>query len=249
MGRTETRIFQQPTIRVGRGHENDIVILDKRVSRQHAIFYLSDKGVSVKDLGSGNGLRIGKEHIYNQQKQLNQGDFVRFSSTDELVLLLQWEMRAPQEDPIAQSKGTLEKLLWLYDSSFFQGLKANTLIELARNASVRVYHPQQEICKIGAPAVELIVLIDGEAMVLANDTQSNLTILPGQTIGELEVLTHSYYTATVVTEGVQCRALAVKAKDFEAALSHNPVLAMNVLEMVSARLQQSLGQVAAMTQV
>ncbi len=247
LGRTERRIFQQPTIRVGRGHENDIVILDNRVSRQHAIFYMDEKGVRVKDLGSSNGLRIGKEHIHDQDKQLKQGDIVRFSSGDELVILVQWEKRPLQEETITESVGTLEKLFWLYNSSFFHGLKANALIELARNANVRVYGPQQEICKMGTPAVELIVLIDGKVMILPNNTGKDLTMLPGQTIGELEMLTHSYYTATVVVE-VRTRALAIKAQDFEAVLSQDPLLARNLLEIVSIRLQESLGQTAAITQ-
>jgi CRP-like cAMP-binding protein len=124
-------------------------------------------------------------------------------------------------------------------------VKPNALIELARNASLRVYQPQQEVCRMGAPAVELQILIDGEAMVLP----SNTVILPRQTIGELEVLTHSYYVATVIATGERTQTLAIKAKDFEAALSQNPLLAMNVLEIMSMRLQESLGQAAAMTQI
>ena len=49
-------------------------------------------------------------------------------------------------------------------------IKANALIELARNSEVRIYHPQQEICKEGRPAQELIVLIDCEAKVLPSNT-------------------------------------------------------------------------------
>ncbi|MBW4446272.1 MAG: FHA domain-containing protein [Spirirestis rafaelensis WJT71-NPBG6] len=249
MGRTEKRMFQQPTIQVGRGHENDIIISDNRVSRQHAIFYLDDKGVSVKDLGSSNGLRIGKEQIHDQRKQLKSGDFVRFSSGDDLVIHVQWEMRPLQGNTITESVGTLEKLLWLYDSSFFQDIKPNALIELARNSEVRIYHPQQEICKEGRPALELIVLIDGEAKVLPSNTGKDITISSGQTIGELEVLTHSQYAATVVAGEARIRTLAIKAKDFEAVLSQDPLLAKNVLKMVSVRLQHSLGQIAAVTKV
>jgi len=248
-GRTEKRIFQQSTIQVGRGHENDIVISDNRVSRQHAIFYVDEKGVSVKDLGSSNGLRIGKEHIHDQQKQLKSGDFVRFSGGDDLVIHVQWEMRPLHLNTSTESVGTLEKLLWLYDSSFFQDIKANALIELARNSEVRIYDPQQEICKEGRPALELIVLIDGEAKVLPSNTGKGMIISSGQTIGELEVLTHSQYAATVVAGEVRIRTLAIKAKDFEAVLSQDPLLANNVLKMVSVRLQHSLGQIAVVTQI
>jgi|GEM_PF-120651 len=248
MGRTERRIFQQQTIRVGRGHENDIVILDSRVSRQHAIFYLDENGISVKDLGSSNGLRIGKDYIQNQQKQLKSGDFVRFSSGDELVIHAQWELRLLLDDTVTESVGTLEKLFWLYDSSFFRGLKANALIKLAQDSQVRVYRPQEEICKIGTPAAELIVLIDGEAMILSGDTGKTQTMLPGQTIGELEVLTKSYYAASLVAAGVRSRILAIKAKDFEVMLSSDPLLARNLLKMVSTRLQENLEQ-GAITQI
>jgi pSer/pThr/pTyr-binding forkhead associated (FHA) protein len=248
-GRPEKKTFQQSTIQVGRGQENDIVIPDKRVSRQHAIFYLDEKGLSVKDLGSSNGLRIGKEHIHNQQKQLKSGDLVRFSTGDDLVIHVQWEMRPLPHNTSSESVGTLKKLLWLYGSSFFQDIKANALIELAGNSEVRIYEPQQEICKEGRSALELIVLIDGEAKVLPSNTGKGMTISSGQTIGELEVLTHSQYATTVVAGEVRIRTLAIKAKDFEAVLSQDPLLATNVLKMVSVRLQQSLGQIAAVTHI
>jgi pSer/pThr/pTyr-binding forkhead associated (FHA) protein len=248
-GRPEKKTFQQSTIQVGRGQENDIVIPDKRVSRQHAIFYLDEKGLSVKDLGSSNGLRIGKEHIHNQQKQLKSGDLVRFSTGDDLVIHVQWEMRALPQNTSSESVGTLKKLLWLYGSSFFQDIKANALIELAGNSEIRIYEPQQEICKEGRPALELIVLIDGEAKVLPSNTGKGMTISSGQTIGELEVLTHSQYATTVVAGEARIRTLAIKTKDFEAVLSQDPLLATNVLKMVSVRLQHSLGQIAAVTHI
>ena len=192
MGHTERRVFQQPTIQVGRGRENDIVIVDNRISRQHAIFSLDEKGVSVRDLGSSNGLHIGKEHIREQQKQLKSGDIVRFSNGDELIILVQWEMQHAQGETTTDSFGTLEKLLWLCGSSFFQGLRANALIELARDTNVRVYRPQEEICRVGTPATELLLLIDGEASAITTQT-GQTAILAGQTIGEIEVLTHSNY--------------------------------------------------------
>ena len=242
MGRSARRIFEQPVIRIGRGHENDIVILDKRISRQHAIFYLDEQGVSVKDLGSANGLRIGSKPIHDQQKQLSQGDIVRFSTGDEIAILVQWEMRPVQENKTTDALGTLEKLLWLYESSFFHGLKANALVELARNSQVRVYRPVDEIYKKGEPANELLVLIDGEAQLrvsIVGGEQIVETVVPGQTIGELEVLTHTNRSATVVATGVRTRILAINAKDFETALRQDPLLANNLLVVLSTRLQET----------
>ncbi|BBD60361.1 cyclic nucleotide-binding protein [Nostoc sp. HK-01] len=251
MGRVERRVFQQSTVRVGREVGNDIIISDNRVSRQHAIFYLDEKGVSVKDLGSSNGLRIGKTQILDQQAQLQQGDVVRFSSGDDIVILVQWEMQAQQGDTLAEALGTLEKLLWLYKSSFFSGLKANVLIDLAKNSHVRVYRPEEEICRMGTVAHDLIVLIDGEARVSQSMGNQDLSgmILPGQTIGELEVLNHTNYAATVVASGTRTKTLRINAENFEAVLAQDTLLARNILELLSNRLQASLGQACSITQL
>ncbi len=244
-GQTERRLFQQPFIRVGRTHQNEIVIPDSRISREHAIFYLDEQGVSVKDLSSTNGLRIGSEVIHAQQQQLSQGDIVRFSSGDELAILVHWQMQPPMPGgPTLETLGTLEKLLGLYESSFFQGLKANALIELARNTQVRVYRPGEEICHRGEIADALLVMMDGEAQLrlAAADEPVRETVLPGQTIGELEVLTQTNYAATLVATGSRNRALVIDAKNFEAVVRQDPLLARNLLSMVSTRLQKTLMQ-------
>jgi pSer/pThr/pTyr-binding forkhead associated (FHA) protein len=245
MGRTEQRLFQQPIIRVGRGHQNDIVILDNRVSREHAIFYLDEQGVSVKDLNSANGLRIGSETIRDQRRQLKRGDIVRLSTGEQLAILVDWKMQPVQTDMTTDTLGTLEKLLWLYKSSFFQGMKANALIELARNTQVRVYRQGEEICKMGEPVNEILVLIDGEAqarLAIKGKEQILETVSPGQTIGELGVLTHKNRSATLIATRSNTRALAIDAKNFEAMIRQDPLLAKNLLVMVTTRLQETLSQ-------
>ncbi len=101
-------VFQQFTIRVGRGDENDIVILDDRIHQQHAIFYADDKGVIVQDLGSTQGLRIGRDYIHNQHKQLKPVDLIRFSSGDDLLILVQWKMQPLHTDQILDPLRNLE---------------------------------------------------------------------------------------------------------------------------------------------
>lgn len=108
MNSTQRLVFQQLTIRVGRGNENDIVILDDRIHEQHAIFSLDDKGVTVQDLGNTQGLRIGRDYIHNQRKQLKPIDIIRFSNGDDLLILVQWKMQPLQKDTITGSLRTLE---------------------------------------------------------------------------------------------------------------------------------------------
>ncbi|MDP6113828.1 MAG: FHA domain-containing serine/threonine-protein kinase [Planctomycetota bacterium] len=72
-------ILQEGELSLGRVPENEIVVIDPRVSRKHCIFYQSESGTMVKDLGSSNGTRLNGE----RQKSavlLKNGDQVRTGS-------------------------------------------------------------------------------------------------------------------------------------------------------------------------
>ncbi|HEY9844967.1 MAG TPA: FHA domain-containing protein, partial [Candidatus Caenarcaniphilales bacterium] len=241
--------FQQSVVRVGRDHDNnDIVLLDTRVSPQHAVFYLDDQGVSIRDLGSTNGLQIGSKLLRNDQLRLNQGDMIRFSrAVEPVAITVNWEMRPLLEDQPPQVLSTLEKLLCLFESSFFRQLKPDALIELARDAQVRFYKKGEEVCRVGEPADELLMLTAGKAQACVkrgNSVQIVGTILPGQTIGELGVLTRSNRSATVVTTAQKTQILAIDANKLEALLGQDSGLVRDLLLMVSSRLQNTLSQIS-----
>jgi hypothetical protein len=243
MERIEEKTFEQPIIRVGRSQDNDIIISDSRISRQHAIFYLDGQGVSVKDLGSTNGIRIGTNEIRNQEQQLKQGDIVTLSAGDEISIVVGWKVQSTQLLRATDSLGTLEKLLWLYESSFFQGVGTSALIELAQNSQVRIYQAGEKIYDIGTPAAELLLLIDGQAEVRHQGSENAIaTISPGQTTGELAVLNHTKHSFTAIATQARTKILAITAKDFEVALAGEPLLARNLLVMMSNRVQASISQ-------
>jgi hypothetical protein len=237
-GKSTRKVFQQSIITVGRSQDNDIVIPDNRISRQHAIFYLEEQLVSVKELASANGLRIGNETIRNQQKTLKQGDIVRLGIGDELMILVQWEMQTPQGQANSLTAGTLEKLLWLYESRLFRELQATALIELARNASIRIYNQNDNIQQVGDIASELLVLIEGQAESVTS--QNRQTINPGQTIGELNVLSSSSVVVSVIATSPKTKVIAIDAKDLETVLTLDPMLSKELLATLSIRLQEAL---------
>ena len=58
-GGQQTFRIEKPTINIGRQLSNDIIVEDKRVSRQHAqIKYQPDGNFAIYDLGSTNGINI-----------------------------------------------------------------------------------------------------------------------------------------------------------------------------------------------
>ena len=65
-----------PVTRMGRAVENEIVILDKRSSREHAVIRREGRKLILEDQGSTNGTYLNEERLLNPV-QLRDGDQVR----------------------------------------------------------------------------------------------------------------------------------------------------------------------------
>ena len=66
-------------ISIGRGPENDIVLLDRKVSRHHAALICNQREVILKDLGSSNGFVYQKKRV--RLAKLQHGDRLRIGAT------------------------------------------------------------------------------------------------------------------------------------------------------------------------
>ena len=242
-GRTEQRVFQKGVVQIGRGRVNDIVIDSPLLSSQHAILYLDEQGASVIDLGSPGVLHIGKQVVENDRYILKQGDVIRFSDSDEPAITVRWEKRqAAQAGTPTETFGTLEKLLLLFDINLLQSVKPEALVELARDAEVRIYPKGATICKLGEPANELLLLIDGQADVALphGDTEVVVNhIKSGETIGEMGVLSRKPRSANVIAQADKNRVLVVQANAFEAVLRSDSEVSRSLLMVMIERLQES----------
>lgn len=68
-------------IRLGKAPDNDIVIIERYISRDHAVFKLSDKGVFLTDNGSTNGTYINGVKINADDPQLlSNEDILHFGA-------------------------------------------------------------------------------------------------------------------------------------------------------------------------
>jgi FHA domain/Cyclic nucleotide-binding domain len=246
-GHSEKRYeFLKNTITIGREPDSDIVFIDRRVSRRHAILHLEPQSTSVQDLSSSNGLWVGntRELIRGQLKQLRREDDIYLNCGGELSIHVSHviENLPTNQTTDGALPGTFEKLLWLYQSNLFSGVNANALIRLAQNATIRSYRPEENICILEAPAKTLFVLIEGEARVIKSHIINNNpkweTIAAGQSIGELEVFNHTNYAVNAIASGVGVKALLIDANDFETVLSQDSLLSRNILKILSSRLLQ-----------
>ncbi len=137
---------------------------------------------------------------------------------------------------------TLEKLVYLCNSDFFHRMQSETLIALAGRAEVRTYGRGDLITEAGDTCRELLLLMDGDAKIHYQvGTEVRVEHLhPGQTLDELEVLTHRNSENTIVAASESTRILAISVDAFDDLLDRDPDFARRVLELESRHLQRFL---------
>ena len=67
---------------VGRGDHSTLTIHDPSVSHTHCEILVHGPEVIVRDLGSSNGTVVNGERLRNQQRQLKNGQTVKFGSVE-----------------------------------------------------------------------------------------------------------------------------------------------------------------------
>jgi CRP-like cAMP-binding protein len=135
---------------------------------------------------------------------------------------------------------TLEKLVYLFNSDFFHRVQSETLIALANLAEVKNYSSGETITEAGDTCRELLLLIEGNAKIhYQTETGIQVKYLhPGQTLDELEVLTHSTSENTIIADSQNTRILTISVDSFDNLLDRDPDFARRVLELESRQLQR-----------
>jgi FHA domain/Cyclic nucleotide-binding domain len=225
--RHERREFSQPIIRMGRSPGNDLIVLDNQISRNHAIFKVDAKGITLRDLGSTNGLRFGNTCLKDQEKPLPSGSKILLCPSNEITVTAHWSLLEKTEETVT----TVEKLLWFRSSKFFEPFGHQSLVDLAHSSSLRVYEQGEELSLLGAPATALLLIISGSVVFGAEK------LGPGKVIGELGILTKSIYRETAIAHSAKVPVLIIPADSFNDLLDRDAKVSRALLVSVSQRLQ------------
>ncbi len=226
-GHHEQRVYRQSIVKIGRASDNDVVILDDRVSRYHAVFKIDANGIAIRDLRSQSGVRFGKTDLRDAESIVANDTKIYLSPIDDLVITPRLSMTASQEQPIT----TLEKLLWLRHSPLFQSLNNQNLLAIARNSSLIIYNQGDLLCRAGEPAVALLLPIAGTAQ------SDKHTFASGENIGEIDVLTKTAYAETVVAKSPKVPTLVIQADSFNELLDREPKITRQLLVSIGQRLK------------
>jgi S1-C subfamily serine protease len=79
----------QQGLRIGRAPENDIVLADPNISRQHLVVWSTPRGAFLRDLGSQNGTYIAGRRVGAGPEAIPTGARVRIGVTDLQVEVIQ----------------------------------------------------------------------------------------------------------------------------------------------------------------
>ena len=135
----------------------------------------------------------------------------------------------------------LEKLTLMADTSFFQGVHSDTMVELASMADFRVYQANEAISDHADTCRELLILTEGSVEIHKpgeNGQMVAASLLPGQLLDELEVLSHTDRPGQVVATTSPTRILAIPVDAFDEVVDRDRAFADWVMEWESSRLQQ-----------
>lgn len=245
-GNVEEFTFNQSLIRIGSSSVNDLVINGLGISPQHALLYLGEDDVNIIELGTAVGLTINGKTIKDSRYQLNQGEKIFFGSFNEPFLEINW-----QKPPSALTAEitTLDKLLLLWDNSFFGTLEINNLLELAHNSNISDYPQGTIICQQDTVSDAIFILLEGLADVMITDPNDSdklvkvSEIKPGETIGEMGVITRQKRSAWVISASDDTKLLVIQASDFENVLRNNQQLLRNLITILSDRVRNLTNKV------
>lgn len=239
-GKTREIEFQQSAVLVGRNATNGIVLADSQVCRHHALLYLEETGASIFLLGNNCAVRVNDHWVEHSRHPLQKGDTLRFSTAAEPAIVVEWKRQPPQVEEIENAR-TLDKLLLLREVELFASVRPEALLELARDAQMRVYTAGEIVYQAGEPSDELYLLVDGEADVIGGSGDERRVVnfvKAGETIGEMGVLTRQRRSASVAAKSDRIHILVVASDSFEALLRNNSEVTTRLLLNTIERLQR-----------
>ena len=131
----------------------------------------------------------------------------------------------------------------LGDLRIFSGLSASARAELERRMQRREFLPQSVIVREGSAGDAAFVILAGQVAVRRKDPQSGVDFLlselgPGQTFGEMALLTNKPRTASVVAMEATTCALLTRA-EFERVMREQPEFALAMTAALAERLDRA----------
>ncbi|MEW5855429.1 MAG: FHA domain-containing protein [Myxococcota bacterium] len=175
--------LDSPQVSIGRGAENDVVALDIKVSRRHAVLHCSERELRLVDVGSSNGFKFNGQRV--REAVLTPRDDVVLGNTS---------FRVERGGPVGHDDETAMTAMGeLFEASITDHSHHHVVItEGGRSRDVRLKRPRTVFGRaadadvvIDHPKVSrnhAEIVLEGEAATLRDLGSRNGTLVNGQPV-------------------------------------------------------------------
>lgn len=102
----ETTLYPGDCLHLGRADDNEIIINDPKVSRNHAVLEWNGSGFTLRDLGSINGTYVNGQRLAETARLLRDNDEILLSQYRLLFMIARAAASCPVGDAALQSAET-----------------------------------------------------------------------------------------------------------------------------------------------
>jgi HEAT repeat protein/ATP/ADP translocase len=161
---------------------------------------------------------------------------------DPIVDSLLARFAAPRGDAMAdtdQTLGAVERMLFLRRVPLFSRLAPEDLQRIAATATERLYEPHEPLVEEGDLGDELVVIVEGDVMVVQTDGRDARLIRAytvGDHVGELAILRAQPRVASVIACDEGVRGLVIGGDGLRAILEERPEAALAMLATLADRI-------------
>jgi CRP-like cAMP-binding protein len=217
---------------IGRKPDKDLVMLDARVSRDHAHIEAEGGEYVVADVGSRQGTYVNGEKVERQKLKNNDriefgargGPYLVFNPTSVEQLETSKELAAASRVPI------------------FSKLSPSDIQQLGKIITIKKYEADAAVFFQGDPSDSLYMLLKGCVKVHEASADGHEKILDilgaGEIFGELSMLDGHPRSATVTT-CEPTELASISQKQFKEFVATRPEVLWKVLEALCERLRKT----------
>ncbi|MGY6528668.1 MAG: cyclic nucleotide-binding domain-containing protein [Cyanobacterium sp.] len=201
-------------------HFRDLVVESNPIIQAISVYILAQIDLNIAKVEAQH-LLTEKHHFLGKEiaKTLIESDEIKLSESE-----------------------VLHKIIILGNAEFFDGISSNTLIKLAELSYFKHYQENEIISDEGDTCRELLLLMEGQVEIIKpsgnGDNSIISSLIPGQILDELEVLSHEKQSGKIVAKTTPTTILAIAVDTFDEILEEDHEFSRRILELETSRLKQ-----------
>jgi len=215
-------------VTIGRSRANDLILSDKKTSREHAAIYFEDGNYVVEDLNSTNGVSVNDKLV--RKIKLTSDD--RITIGDTVLVFTQGQ----PEISLAEKEAFIQK------SDLFNWLDQETKALLAQSLLVRMYPKEATVLRQNTPVKTMYFLYSGEIRIVEVNEEGGERAIDrlkaGDYFGERALLAGESGKYSMIASS-SCTLLELPKEQLNDLLQKKPELNQAFYRMVLTQLRSA----------